>query len=472
MEEEAEGGLRLSWKALDGGVQHAAAFPKRRVKFIWDLPQGRLREILEPVLEMRALMPLFKIRGQNHTLRIVNGEEKTVVRLVLEENRIMPPRGNRTLDKNQRLLLEPLKGYDKPFMEVRRWLEEEFGPGKSVANQYREALAAVGLTPMDYSSKLDIKLDPEARSDVSTKLILNHLLNAIETNQEGVQLDTDSEFLHDFRVAVRRTRSALGQIKAVIPNQTTNRFKEEFSWLGQITSPSRDMDVYLLAFDAYKESLHPTMRKYLEPLRGFLHAHKKQEYAEMAKAIQSPRYRKLIKNWRDFLERSVPDRPTALNANRQTLELAQQRIWRMYRLILKEGAAIGPESPAEALHELRKSCKKLRYLMEFFRNLFPKAQISKLIKTLKQFQENLGEFQDLAVQQEKLHGFERQMDDEGNFTSQTLVAMEMLVDQLRRRESEVRKEFADRFHHFSLPENKKQFKALFAQTKGGDVPAT
>ena len=39
--------------------------------------------------------------------------------------------------------------------------------------------------------------------------ILLRLLDTIDANVAGVLADTDTEFLHDLRVSVRRTRSAL-----------------------------------------------------------------------------------------------------------------------------------------------------------------------------------------------------------------------------------------------------------------------
>ena len=59
------------------------------------------------------------------------------------------------------------------------------------------------------------------------------------------QLDT--EFLHDFRVALRRTRSLLGQIRDVFPAAAVEHFSSEFSWIGRLTGPPRDLDVLLLA---------------------------------------------------------------------------------------------------------------------------------------------------------------------------------------------------------------------------------
>ncbi|WP_261341378.1 CHAD domain-containing protein [Candidatus Thiodictyon syntrophicum] len=82
--------------------------------------------------------------------------------------------------------------------------------------------------------------------------------------------DLDCEFLHDLRVATRRTRSALGQIRGVFPAPLAAHFKAEFAWLQEVTGPVRDLDVYLLEFDAYQRALPPALRPDLEPLRTMI----------------------------------------------------------------------------------------------------------------------------------------------------------------------------------------------------------
>ena len=110
-----------------------------------------------------------------------------------------------------------------------------------------------------------------------------------------------------------------------------------------------------------------------------------------------------------------------------------------------------PESPAEALHELRKQCKKLRYLMEFFQSLFPKEQIKQLIKILKGLQDNLGEHQDLEVQEHTLKDFSKEMMVAAGVPAETLLAMGILVQDLDNRRQCARD--ADRFAEFETREH-------------------
>ena len=66
---------------------------------------------------------------------------------------------------------------------------------------------------------------------------------------------------------------------------------------------------------------------------------------------------------------------------------------------------IDDDSPDEALHRLRIDAKKLRYLLEFFRALYPPKEIGAVVGALKSLQDNLGDFNDLSVQQGAMRGF-------------------------------------------------------------------
>jgi CHAD domain-containing protein len=221
------------------------------------------------------------------------------------------------------------------------------------------------------------------------------------------------------------------------------------------------MDVYLLAFDDYRDSLPAASREDLDPLRAFLERHQRLEQRRLSRHLGSARLRALLADWRGFLESPLPDPPRAPNAARPVKAVADERIWKMYRRVRREGRAIGPDSPPEDLHELRKSCKKLRYLMEFFRSLYEEAEIGGLIRTVKTLLDNLGAFQDYQVQAEKLHGFADRMVAEGETPTSTLLAMGMLVGGLLERQAQVREAFARQFAAFDAKPNRKCFRGLF-----------
>ncbi len=459
--EQRNGDSRCSLYSL-GGANTATSIPLPEAppRFAADLPAGRLRERLNGLLAPRALLPVASVEVRSQCLRLSNKEGKTLARLFLEQHKLIrPDDGKRALDKQIRLV--PLRGYRKAATRISTQLQKRLGLEAADPDLLSRALAALGRKPAGYSSRLDIPLEPEMRADAALRRVLLHLLDTMEMNEAGTIQDLDSEFLHDFRVAVRRTRSALSQMKAVFPPATRERYRKEFAWLGDITSPTRDLDVYLLKFKDYQTQLPDKLREDLQPLHDFLRRHQREEQNRLSAALQGAHYRRLKRSWRRYLSAPLPRRPGARDADKPIAEVARRRTWRMYKRVMREGQAITTPSPPPELHELRKSCKKLRYLIEFFQALFPRDEIRKLTKELKALQDNLGDFQDLDVQTHTLGQFSAQMREEDTMTAPAELAMQTLLEALQSRMLEVRGDFEARFTHFSRKTNNQRFKRLY-----------
>lgn len=430
-----------------------------------DLPEGSVRDRISRLLEMRALLPQVEIRSRVRGIHLLDEEKKVVLRIMIEESACKVPGKGDYRGCGSRLILRGVKGYPQPLAENRRLIGKQPGLSLTEKGLFEDALDALGRVPCSYSSKISFRFDPAMRSDLAAREIHLHLLDIIEVNLPGVKANLDSEFLHDMRVAVRRIRSALSQIKGVFNAGDLDRFKTRMAWVGQVTGPTRDMDVYLLGFDRYRTNLPERFRDDLEPLHAFLESHRMLEHGVMVKKINSPHFRSLMKEFRAFLLEAPGEQNTAPEAATPVSELASKRIYKMYCRVLRDGQAIDDDSPAKDLHELRKECKKLRYLMEFFQSLYPENKIMLMIKSLKQLLDNLGNFQDLEVQADKLRDYARRMVEEGETPHDTLLAMGMLVDGLLTRQQLARAEFSDRFAAFSQPANQKTFRSLFAPTK-------
>lgn len=309
-------------------------------------------------------------------------------------------------------------------------------------------------------------MQKDTRADAAMAEIMLALLDSMEASEAGTIDHTGTEFLHDFRVAVRRTRTALTQLKSVMPAHDLARFVAAFAWLGDITTPTRDLDIYLLKFKKLRHTLPKKLRGDLRPFRDYLETRQREEQARLADALRSADYRKLKQEWRDFLTSGLPCDSTAVPAATPIGDFSHRRIWRMYKRVLREGRAITPASPATALHEMRKSCKKLRYLMEFFQSLYPPKQVRRLIRELKTLQENLGDFQDLQVQAHTLSGYCEKMRRAGTLQPPTRLAIDALQDRLQHAASDARGDFKRRFKRFSCKQNRQKFRQLFHDDTG------
>jgi len=468
LEEQVEGHQRqLIWRELNNDTPLVARPLEVDLGLASDLPQEEDLQPLVPLVGIRRLLPIIEIHSRCLSWRLLNEDDKTVVRVELVENRFEDKGRARQGGLATRLRLQAVKGYEAEFRDTTRLLRDELGLTQARTEILLEALAAAGRKPADYSSQLDFRLEPDRRADATAKEILLHLLNTIEINVAGTKANLDSEFLHDLRVAVRRTRSALSQIKEVFPADLVEQYKEAFGWLGEITGPVRDLDVYLLDFNDYQASLPETLRPHLEPLRDFILDHYGGEQQALVAHLDSKRFHDLLRDWRAFLEAPVPERSVVPNAMRPVKAVADERIWSMYKRVRKEGLAMTPQSPPEDMHELRKSCKKLRYLIEFFDSLYPRPEVRQLVKLLKVLLDNLGNFQDLAVQAGHLRDMAQRMRDEERASTDTLLTMGVLVGHLLEQQHQAREEFAEIFANFDSDAHQNLFRTLFAPQKRG-----
>ena len=460
--EQLQGGWSLHWELLDGSVRLGQRTDKVPA-FAWELPHGRFRQLLEPLIDVRRLLALVRVDLEIRGLCVLDSDHKTVLRVEVEHGTAAKPQdGEQDTPMARRLRLVPVRGYKKISDRVVQLIESELGLQPVESGNLAAGLKAVGLEPVGYSSKFHLQLDAEMRADRTAKSIHRSLLETILANQQGVRENLDSEFLHDFRVAVRRTRSCLGQLKKVLPKDHVNRFSRDFSWLGKVTGPTRDLDVYLLKMPGYRDTLPKPVRHHLAPLQDFIHQQQRAEQKRLVRSLDSRRYRELIRDWQDFLKCEVQEEPSLVNAARPIIEVATERIRRCYHRVIRDGKTTRATSPAKTLHRLRIDCKKLRYLLEFFRSLYDSQHVDLSLKALKRLQDNLGEVNDLEIQREALQRFAIQMSEEKSAPPESLLAMGRLVDRLESQQARQRKQFTKCLAGFDDRAGRDRFRGLLS----------
>ncbi len=428
--------------------------------FIWEFPDSELKKQLAPIIEVRALLKLVELRSRATPYRILNQDEKTVLRLAYEETRSSRDKNAPSLMTH--LWLQPVKGYPKYSREVAKRFEEAGLTMNKEDDIYFKGLEAVDKKPGSYSAKIDIKLDPDMRADNATRSILRFLLHIIRINETKIEKDIDTEFVHDFRVAIRRTHSALGQIKYVFPSNITNRFKKNFDFVANLSNELRDLDVYLLNKDKYKTRLPPLLRDDIDPLFDYLKKKRSKALQKLVRGLKSKKYAKMLNDWEAFLNKPQPASVTQSNAAVHIIDLARKRIYKKYQSVVKAGNLISENTDDKMLHVLRIHCKKLRYLMEFFSGLFPFKKIDALIMQLKKLQDNLGVFNDLRFQEEQLLNITKELPVIKGQSDKTLMAIGSLFGTLGRERKTVKDVFAKTFMDFASLANKELFQDLFA----------
>ena len=448
-----------TWKLLDFAGQTLCTLRagRKTYRFAEEFPASPLADALKKILSVRALLELGRSEVRAGRWYVVNDDEKRVAVLDLEH--LINSTTGRSLNI---LSLTGVRGYPKWFKRVAAVIRECGAlPGTDLKDIFSFVLEGTGRTPLDYSSGYNVPLAPEMAAIEAAVRIHSTLLNVIRVNEPGVLADTDIEFLHDLRVAVRRTRSALTLMKGVFAPEIEKKFKEEFKYIGKITGPVRDLDVYLASRDAYMQRIPERLRTGLSFFFEDLAVRRKTERRKLVRALKGERYQRILTEWQDILA-SKPHPPTGKRGKMPVCELAGKVIHKRFRRVLADGRKIGPASPDEELHRLRIECKKLRYSLEFFASLYDEDIMRQLIRQLKLLQNNLGDFNDLSVQQEMLAHFLSTIKPGTIRSREMAAAIGGLMTDLAKQHKEVRAHFEETFAHFSRKKNLKLYQTLFA----------
>jgi CHAD domain-containing protein len=468
-EQARRGGLLVLSRA-DGtpqAEQPVTRWPRRPV-LAEDLPPGPVRDRILVLTSPRALLPIVKAASMVSVNRLLNADGKTVARLVEDHVTVTAPTpsaaGGITAELPPRLAVAEVRGY--PGQARKAMILLSGVPGVSHASQsvFTAALTALGRHPADYSSSVEAEITATMPAPVAVARLLLRLLDTLELNVDGVLRDIDTEFLHDLRVAVRRTRSAIKLLGEVLPTNLAEHFKGEFKWLGDVTTPVRDLDVHLLGFDALTGQLVAASPQDLEPLRAFLVLRRAREFRRLAAALRGPRFRAITDDWRKaLLEIRDVDGPRRRRPS--AVALALSTTGRSFRRIVAQGGTITTDSPPESLHDLRKRAKELRYLLEFFAPLHDPVAYRKVVSDLKQLQDCLGEFQDSEVQRHEIRDLADAMLADSMLAGRaaptaTLLAMGEIAAKLALSQNEARAEFAARFTRFAGPAGRERVRVL------------
>ncbi len=422
------------------------------------LPLGPLREHLAPVIGVRALLPVARATSVLTQHRAVNADDKTIAVLTMDQMAVTYPE---RATVPPRLSVGALRGYQAQSARLADALALAPGLTTALRAPFESVLAAAGRKPGDYTGKIDVQLTQAMPAALAVATVLGGLFDTVEANRAGAIRDIDTEFLHDLRVAVRRTRSVLKTVGEVLPAGLTSHYRPEFKWLGDLTTPTRDLDVYLLGYRSMAARLVAATDDELRPFHDHLQRQRASARRELTRGLRSARFARLASQWREALAQVA----TAPARRPATGKLAARQIARAHKRVISDGGAITPGSPPECLHELRKRCKELRYLLEIFASLHDPAEQWQAVNELKSLQDCLGEFQDNEVQQAELRRFAAQMMADRSAPAATLLAMGEIAATLAVRQQRARNEFSGRFAEFASPRGLARIGALTAAAR-------
>ncbi len=413
-----------------------------------------LRAALEEMLGLRALAMVVEGTFRLSRCDVRDGAGKIVCRLEWASV-FAGKEGEEELQRSCRVL--PLRGYEA---EADRMVEQLIRHGATTSGDgpLELLLRHADREPRKYTLRPAFGLETETAAREAVGRIVGAILKIAVSNVPGILSDLDTEFLHDYRICLRKIRSVLSLVKDVYPVAKSRRIRKILGDLARQTNRLRDLDVYLLSRDEYLDLLPPRLRPALEGMFDDFSAERGVEVRRTISKMGASLHRKILRETALFFSEQTSHKHSPA-ADLPVGPLVFRCIYKRYRKIRKIAAGIGTDSPDEMVHQIRIECKKLRYLLEFFTEIIPKEEGGAMQKSLRRLQGRLGDFNDASVQQKSLLNYWEQK----RCGAETSMGLGGLVSILYHRQQETRGLIEQALEEFCGASTAAAFKRTFKQ---------
>ncbi|MBN1295403.1 CHAD domain-containing protein [bacterium] len=227
--------------------------------------------------------------------------------------------------------------------------------------------------------------------------ILEQQIRQMTGTIPGVIADLDPEPLHDFRVAARRMRAVLNQVKPAIDPVQRRELARIIQEMAAMTNTKRDLDVFMESVPSMAALIPDDMQHELSLFRRRIARRRLLESRRIIAVFCSEAFRIDITRIESMIVKSgaiLPGPGASLSVD----TFAKDRIAKRCRRVVRDGRSIRRGILDHQMHAFRIQCKKFRYLLEFFTPVFSDIDVHDPIRRLKTLQTLLGDYNDISVQ--------------------------------------------------------------------------
>lgn len=235
-----------------------------------------------------------------------------------------------------------------------------------------------------------ISLDPGQKPLAAFGVLATREQACWQANLHGALSSDNPEFVHQYRVALRRLGTLLRIFKPLLPKPFVKHWTAEFKRVAGVTGEIRDLDVM------HKEILLPMVCSESDDagtvmvqraLQRCTEDHGKAE-AALGSLFDGVPLLRFVRDLDSLADKKGPDRIQAF---------AEARVARLHLKAVKRFAEVVKAPTPEAAHRFRIALKHLRYACEFFANLFDEGHMTQYAKDVAALQDELGFLNDLHV---------------------------------------------------------------------------
>jgi CHAD domain-containing protein len=211
--------------------------------------------------------------------------------------------------------------------------------------------------------------------------------------------DEDIEYVHELRVATRRTMAALRLYADMLPRRRADRMETRLKQIRRAAGDARDYDVLAQRLtDGHSDA---EAQRFLEKVRSRRRKAQRPIQAVYRRLKKDDRFDGWVKKLlRGVRHRSQGSKTKAEPKDPRFGEWARTHLRRIVNRFFKVSPT--DDTDASALHRFRIRAKELRYEMELLAGAFPPDFVEKLYPVVETLQQQLGEINDHATAQARL----------------------------------------------------------------------
>ena len=218
-----------------------------------------------------------------------------------------------------------------------------------------------------------------------------------QANLLGTLTSQDQEFVHQFRVSLRRINSLIKVFKPALPRRYRVQWTKRVKALSQITGDVRDLDVMRSAIvEPMLESADPQIFLHAKAAVAALDEAKKEAVEQLAQLQYGGPVLLFARDLQDLNTDNFPKNLPRF-AEKQLAGLLRNAVKRLTKTLMAP--------TPERAHRFRIALKHLRYSCEFFAPLFDNDEMLGYAKAIAGLQDAFGFINDFHVALSKMQGW-------------------------------------------------------------------
>jgi CHAD domain-containing protein len=241
----------------------------------------------------------------------------------------------------------------------------------------------------------------DAMSEAGRKVLLEELITILK-HEAGSRTGADIEDVHDMRVAVRRTRSALRLLEPYFRQKAIAGYSRSLRKLARVLGAVRDLDVQIEDLTRFAAT-SPDHAEGIAGAVALLDARRTTARRALNRLFDRGSYRRFMADYSAFLTTPGKGARALEGDDGHPVRLRYALPELVYRHLgaVRAYSDVIADADATTLHALRIEFKRLRYVVALFSDVMG-SSAAEFIEELKAIQDHLGRVNDLAIAHDRI----------------------------------------------------------------------